>query len=892
MPALSDFDTSDTTRIFLTNISYTEEGDTPVVHLFGRDDEGNYIHREVTGHRPHFSIPEDEYSEQLTNHYAVTAVERDGRQTLDGEDTYRVETALPEHVGDLRELFDRPLEADVLYETRWLIDNDITTGVEVPEDCERCDVSDVSPCEAPNVEPRICTVDIEVACDHGFPDADDADWPVVSIVAHDNYADKYVGWLLTHDDHDLPSESSIKEELGLIDVMLFDDEQQLLDEFNKYIEQLRPDILTGWNSNNFDYPYLINRCRDMDVWSVLDWSPLQNVYTSSYGPVVDGVSCLDMLGAYEKTQIHEVDDKSLDAVAADEVDAAKLDVGDDYVQAWQERPVEFLRYNKRDVSLVTEIDDAVGATDLFTNLRHITGVGYEDPVGGNFELMDTMVLRKALEYDYVLPTAEKPEIGDLHGGYVYDPVPGLHDHVLYPDWSSLYPNLMYQCNMSPETLIGTESELRDSPYDESDCVWSYIDTTTPPDEKEDTEATDDRLQKVYFLAPDHETGFIRLVLDDVMGLADEYSGGMYEAVKRIRNSAFGFCCDSDSYGTGSRLYDWRLGEAITLGGQKVLKRGGEMFADFVSDPDARVIYGDTDSNVTTLPNAPDGETALEWGMDATEQVNDAIDDYTADTFGLPSPDNARMELECESYASRIFFKSEKKRYAQLPMWDDDSGWLDDPDISITGFEYVRSDVAQVTKDVQYDVLEVLLRDETPTFDAVKPIITDLIDAVMDESLDDNDLGIRFGMSEPADSYGSPTRTPMPQFRGARYANEYIYGTEAIDATSDPMYFYIDSIFHDCELPQTYRQDTAAQGDYVDAISVLDASDIPDGVTIDRPKMVRKTILSAVEDIVTTMDETTDGDWDYSELETYLERATPADYYRDESQMGLDAENFM
>jgi len=758
-------------------------------------------------------------------------------------------------VPDTRELFDEHFEADVLYERRFLIDTKITTGVRVdtsatrPTLCggdKRVDVSAVSPCDRPDVAPRVCTVDIEVASEDGFPDAQEASDPVVSIVAHDSYSDEYTGWLLRPDNSDVDLSGVCSQ------THVFDDEDRLLDDFNSYVDAYEPDILTGWFSNDFDFPYLIQRCRELSVWSYFDWSPLDECYTTQYGPVADGLVFVDMLGAYEKTQIHNLKDKSLDAVAEKELDDTKLDVADGYTEMWRNSPVEFFRYNKVDVELVTRINEAAEAIQLLTSLRDITGVQYDEPIGGNFEIMDTTFLRHAQERDICLPSASKPDVTDYHGAYVYEPVPGIHETVVYPDYSSLYPYMMYQCNMSPETLIGTADELDASAYTEDDCVWTYVDTQTAPEDKENVEADESRMEKLYFVSSDIDAGFVREVLDDVMGMADQYSGKKYEAVKRVRNSTYGFLGDSDSYGRGSRLYDWRVAEGITLGGQRVLKAGAEQFAERVADSDAEVIYGDTDAAVTTLPNT-DLKEAIAISEDAADAVNDWLDGYCRETFNCES----MMQLEIESLADKIYLHNRKKRYAQRIIWNDDEGWVDDSSIDIKGLEAVRSDVADVTVEAQQQLLQLLLTQPLgEAIDEYSEYLRDLLQRIETGEYPLDKLAQTAGIGQPLDEYGSVDRTPQPQYRGARYANQHIYNEDAIGEGDRPLWLYVSRVRG---MPRIYSADTAEDGQKVDAIAVLEADDLPDGITVDTDKMIEKTIKDPVGPILNNVGH------DYDEL---------------------------
>ena len=205
----------ETLHIF--NIEYTDYNGKLITHLFGRLQNGDARHVEVRGHKPSFYIAADDFTKRVKNHHAVERVER-GYQSIEGEELVRLYTSVPKAISGgyeetgLRDQFDETWEADVFYTDRFLIDTGIKTHVRIDrtdayesEELRadyRVDVDDCEPIESPNwsVEPKTLTVDIEVYSEDGFPEAEDADWPVTSIAAHNNYADTITVWLLCDDD--------------------------------------------------------------------------------------------------------------------------------------------------------------------------------------------------------------------------------------------------------------------------------------------------------------------------------------------------------------------------------------------------------------------------------------------------------------------------------------------------------------------------------------------------------------------------------------------------------------------------------------------------------------------------------------------------------------------
>jgi DNA polymerase elongation subunit (family B) len=895
----------------LLNVEYTTNNGQTVVHLIGRDEDGQRTHVEVIGHNPSLFVPRAQHNQRLDNHYAVDRTEH-GHQSLMGNALTRVYTNVPDSVPDVRELFDETWEADVFYTNRFLLDTGIWTGFAVPTDVRdrgayhgdiRVGVSDVEPSDEVALDPRLCVVDIEVAAsDDSVPESSHAEAPVSSLVAFDSYRGVYIGWILEDDSassHGSLSEAIDGDEVGCDDVRTFTDESSMLDDFNRFIEQTRPDLLSGWFSDDFDYPYLINRCRNLNVYSYRDWSPFGDVWVSNrfQDPCVKGVTMFDGLPSYQKTQIHKLEDKSLEAVSQRELGVGKLDKdGLSYTELWLQKPTKHLSYNQTDVQRVVEILDEQSIVPLFNQLREVTGAQYEDCYAA-INLIDMLMLRESTERGFRLPSATKPDKDWFYGAHVVTPKAGLHEHVVYPDYSSLYPNMMYQCNISPETIIGTADDLAQSEYDEDDCVWSYIDTRPVEHKKDD----DPSMTKCYYVKPSIKEGFVREVIEKILVLTQETSGKRREALKRVRNAVWGVLGDSKSFGTGFRLYDWRLAESTTLGGQRVLKEGADKFIEMANDDcydeyrdtqqPCEVVGGDTDSVMTAFEAASSPKDAVDWALDVTERVNEWLPQHSKDTFNV-AEDDCRMELELESYSTRLFFPAKnppidpqsdaegvKKRYASAIGWDEGT-WLEEPELNVKGFEYVRSDVATVTKNVQYDVLtDILTKPLNEAQDNAYERVNGVYNSVYENEFPMDDLGVPFGISQTLDSYGSSERRPQPQYRGAKYANRYLYGdtdgtadSTAISEGDKPLLFYVDTVGDG--YPSTYTAETAEDGTMVDAVSVLDADDMPGAIDVDGETMLSKTVEKPLKPIFGTLG------WDFDEA------------LRDGEQATLDASNFM
>jgi DNA polymerase I len=369
-----------TVTLKFVDLYHEVQDSEPVIHLFGRDSDAERWHIEVHGFYPYFCVHRDisnEVFNSLNNDHRVRSVEFEEDDDLYGDGLWRVEVLEPKHIRELRDEFDDPQEADVKYTDRFLVDTGIKQGFEVPVDARDNPIhyTDIEPVDEDlDVTPRVCTLDIEVQMsDEGHSVVSEegtelARQPITAITAHDNYEDEYQVWVLVHENwvDDTERISQLHEEIdGVGEVQVFHDERSLLQDFVQYVKVYKFDILTGWNSNNFDIPYLVNRClKEQGVFSIMEWSPTRDVNTMNgegkwLNSDLKGIMLFDMMVGVKKTQVHELKSYSLSNVAAELLDIDKLTIGD-IDNAWRESPKEFIKYNVRDTEAVVKIDRKIG----------------------------------------------------------------------------------------------------------------------------------------------------------------------------------------------------------------------------------------------------------------------------------------------------------------------------------------------------------------------------------------------------------------------------------------------------------------------------------------------------------------------------------------------------
>ncbi|WP_340101396.1 DNA polymerase domain-containing protein [Salinibaculum salinum] len=473
-------DADGTVELVVTQVDYTIEGngadEQPVVHVFGRTESEDPVHVRVHEFRPYFYAPAKNITEgRLREYDRITGWEEtdeDGEpyESIRGEELVKIFGQTPRDVGQIRDEFDH-YEADILFPNRLLIDKDITSGVRVParivdDDSDRTTIrahhDELEPVEVA-APLRVNVFDIEVDDRSGFPE--EGEEPIICLTSHDSTLDEYIVWLFDAPvgDAELPTDLSGHDPLDEnadIEVRTFDTEEAMLDAFLDYIDETDPDVLSGWNFDDFDAPYLIDRLDRLDGGTDHDLdfnrlSRVDEVWRSDWqGPDIKGRVVFDLLYAYQRTQFSELDSYRLDAVGEQELGVGKERYTGDIGDLWENDPERLLEYNLRDVELCVELDREQDIVDFWDEVRQFVGCKIEDATTPG-DAVDMYVLHK-LHGEFALPSKGQQESEDYEGGAVFDPITGVRENVSVLDLKSLYPMCMVTTNASPETKVDPE----------------------------------------------------------------------------------------------------------------------------------------------------------------------------------------------------------------------------------------------------------------------------------------------------------------------------------------------------------------------------------------------------------------------------------------------------
>ena len=298
---------------------------------------------------------------------------------------------------------------------------------------------------------KIYTIDIEVACDNGFPSVEECREEMLCITMKNLITKKITTW-------------GTREFQGEHEYRLFNTESELLEDFLKWWVSETPDVITGWNCNLYDIPYICRRVERVlgEKWkkSLSPWNRVLDREIVIRGRKqlaynIAGVTVLDYLDLYQKFTYSAQASYRLDHIAEVELGENKLDHSEYenfkafYTSDWQ----KFVEYNIRDVELVDQLEGKMKLIELALSLAYDAKVNLSD-VYSQVRMWDTLIYNDLKKRNVVVPPKRGERKNEQYAGaYVKEPKPGMYDWVVSFDLNSLYPHLIMQYNISPETLV-------------------------------------------------------------------------------------------------------------------------------------------------------------------------------------------------------------------------------------------------------------------------------------------------------------------------------------------------------------------------------------------------------------------------------------------------------
>ena len=298
----------------------------------------------------------------------------------------------------------------------------------------------------------IITIDIEVACENGFPNVKDAVEEMLSITIKNQQNKQIFVWGV----------GRFKTERKDVVYIECENEYELLTEFLKFWKVNQPDVITGWNTEFFDIPYLCNRIKKiMGEDTLKDLSPWRSVISKTVYQMgrqyqvydIQGIAALDYYDLYRKFTYTNQESYKLDYIANVELGIKKDENPHETFRDWYTNDFQsFIDYNIKDVEIVDQLEDKMKLIELCLTMAYEAKVNYVD-VLGTVRYWDMLIHNYLMDKKIVIPQkTEKQKSDKYEGAYVKEPQVGEHKWVVSFDLNSLYPHLIMQYNISPETL--------------------------------------------------------------------------------------------------------------------------------------------------------------------------------------------------------------------------------------------------------------------------------------------------------------------------------------------------------------------------------------------------------------------------------------------------------
>ena len=571
---------------------------------------------------------------------------------------------------------------------------------------------------------KIITIDIEVACENGFPDVEASQEEMLCITIKDLATGKFITW-------------GTREAKVDTEYRVFWTEQEMLADFHKWWCSNTPDIITGWNCNLYDIPYICRRLERVlgEKWqkSLSPWNKvnMREVYIQGRRNLaydILGVSILDYLDLYRKFTYTNQESYRLEHIATVELGEGKLDHSefenfkDFYTEHWQ----KFVEYNIKDVDLVDRLEKKMTLLELAVTMAYDAKVNFED-VYSQVRMWDTLIYNYLKERKICVPPRQESKKDDKYAGaYVKEPIPGLYDWVVSFDLNSLYPHLIMEYNISPETLVPTRypSISVDKILNgEIDIDSDYCVAANGAQYRRDIQGfLPEMMQKIY----DERTIYKKKMLiakseyektGDKELQADISAFNNIQMARKIHlNSAYGAI--GNQY---FRYFNIANAEAITLSGQlsirwienkmnsyinKILKTKE---VDYVIASDTDSIYLNLGSLVETVFKGR--EKSDKSVLRFLEKVCDVeFEKYIQNSYeALATTVNAydqKMFMKRENIANKGIWTA-KKRYI-LNVLNSEGVQYAEPKLKMMGIEAVKSSTPAACRTAIKDALKVIM----------------------------------------------------------------------------------------------------------------------------------------------------------------------------------------
>ena len=581
----------------------------------------------------------------------------------------------------------------------------------------------------------ILTLDIETASEYGFPSVEHANEEILLITLQDYNSKKIVTFGSKKFDVDKIQHIT---NTANYEYVRCKDEVDLLKTFLTYWHATQPDVITGWNIQLFDIPYIITRIRNLlgnDFANMLSpWKLVMDRSVMISGKEyktfdITGVSALDYLDLYKKFTYSAQESYKLDYIAQQELGRKKLETEyetfrDFYTNDWH----NFVEYNVIDVELVDALEDKMKLIELIITMAYDAKCNYND-VYSAVRTWDCILYNHLWNKNIIVHQKKHRPGRTIAGAFVMEPRPGKYDWVVSFDAASLYPSIIMQYNMSPETMIqgvvldSSPERLLKQTCDHRVTLQNNNHAMTANGHcftREKQGLFPEIVEKIFTERVFYKKKMIaaqqeyEVTKDPQLVKSISKFNNIQMARKIQLNSLYGAMANEYF-----RFYDDRIAEGITLTGQYIIQHVGHAIDEYLNGicntrGKTYTFYSDTDSCYVTL----DTVVNKFFANQPKDKIVALIDKICKDKI-VPEMNKACEQLAhyTNAFEEKLEFKREviadrgiwiaKKRYA-LNVYDSEGVLYKEPKLKVMGLEIVRSSTPSAVRQYLRDAAKIVL----------------------------------------------------------------------------------------------------------------------------------------------------------------------------------------
>ena len=578
---------------------------------------------------------------------------------------------------------------------------------------------------------KLVTIDIEVAAESGFPNVFECAEELLAITLQD-YTTKQIICFASR-----PFNNTRKD----VKYVQCRDEYNLIERFLEYWQVETPEVVTGWNCELYDIPYIVGRIerllgmkvvRKLSPWGYVRKKDLFVQGRKQISCEMAGIAVIDYLDLYRKFTYKAQESYRLDHIANVELGKKKLDHSefdtfkDFYTGNWQ----KFIEYNIIDVELVDQLEDKMKLIELCLTMAYDAKVNYTD-VFFQVRTWDSIIYNYLKRKDIVIPPKVKTDKDTQYAGaYVKEPIPGKYDWVVSFDLNSLYPHLIMQYNISPETLRETRhpssSVERILNEEITDFNPEYATCANGAQYRKDVRGfLPELMEKMY----DERVIFKKRMIQAKKDYEKTPDKSLEKEIARCNNIQMAKKISLNSaYGAiGNqyfRYFKLANAEAITLSGQVSIRWIENKMNDYLNnilktEGEDYVIASDTDSIYLNLgplvdkffSNRSSDKAAIVSILDkiCQEKLEPYIDTCYQELATYVSAYDQKMVMKRENIADKGIWTA-KKRYI-LNVWDSEGVKYEEAKLKMMGIEAIKSSTPAPCRKMIKDALNIIMTQE-------------------------------------------------------------------------------------------------------------------------------------------------------------------------------------